>query len=252
MDHQFSSTFLHNIVVLIGCTKYPKKIIVMEIIATVHLIPNIVANPYLIIDPDGLTVIDTGLPGNYRKILKYMTGLGYFPSDLKRIIITHADTDHIGSLYALKKASGARVYASAVESEAMSKGQPSRQIKPNNFFLRLLMGVVSRFIKAAPIRADEILSEGQVLPVLGGLHVVETPGHTPGHVSLFSPSTGILFTGDSIIAREGGLVRSIQALTWDEAQADESARQQAALGAHIVCPGHGPVVMNATDKFPKI
>ena len=88
MDYHFSSTYLHNIVVLIGCTKYPKKIIVMEIIATVHLIPNIVANPYLIIDPDGLTVIDTGLPCNYRKILKYMTGLGYSPSDLKRIIIS--------------------------------------------------------------------------------------------------------------------------------------------------------------------
>ena len=113
MGHNFSSTFLHNIVVLIGCTKYPKKIIVMEIIATVHLIPNIVANPYLIMDPDGLTLIDTGLPGNHKKILNYMTGLGYSPSDLTRIIITHADMDHIGSLSALKKASGARVYASA-------------------------------------------------------------------------------------------------------------------------------------------
>ena len=224
----------------------------MEITANVHLIPNIVANPYLIMDPDGLTLIDTGLPGSDKKILNYISDLGRSPSDLKRIIITHADMDHIGSLYALKKASGARVYASAVESEAMSKGRPSRQIKPNNSFRRLLMGVVSRFMKAAPVRADEILSEGQVLPVLGGLHVVETPGHTPGHISLFSPSTGILFTGDSIVSREGGLVRSIQALTWDEAKADESARKQAALGARIVCSGHGPVVMNATDKFPKI
>ena len=224
----------------------------MKIVPNVHLIPNIVANPYLIVDPDGLTLIDTGLPGSQKKILNYISGLSRSPSDLKRIIITHADMDHTGSLSALKKASGARVYASAVESEAMSKGRPSRQIKPKNFFRRLLMGVVSRFMKATPLRADEILSEGQVLPVLGGLHVLETPGHTAGHISLFSPSTGILFTGDSIVARGEGLVRSLQPLTWDEAKADELARKQAALGACIVCSGHGPVVMDAASKFPKI
>ncbi len=224
----------------------------MEIIANVHLIPNIVANPYLIIDPDGLTLIDAGLPGSHKKILGYIAGLGRSPSDLKRIIITHSDMDHVGGLSAIKKSSGARIYASAIESDAMSKGSSSRKVKPRNFFRKLLMSVAGRFMRAVPIQADEILSEGQVLPVLGGLRVVETPGHTPGHISFFSPSTGILFTGDSIVAREGGLVRSLQALTWDEAKADESARKQAALGARIVCSGHGPVVMDASEKFPKV
>ncbi len=161
----------------------------MEIIANVHLIPNIVANPYLIIDPDGLALIDAGLPGSDKKILKYISGLGHAPSDLKWIIITHSDMDHTGGLSAIKNASGARVYASAIESEAMSKGSSSRQIKSRNFFRKLLMSVAGRFMRAVPIQADEILSEGQVLPVLGGLHVVETPGHTPGHISLFSPSS---------------------------------------------------------------
>ncbi len=193
----------------------------MEITANVHLIPNIVANPYLIMDPDGLTLIDTGLPGSDKKILNYISDLGRSPSDLKRIIITHSDMDHVGGLYAIKKASGAHIYASAIESEAMSKGRPSRQIKPKNFFLKLLMGIAGRFMKPAPVSADEILSEGQVLPFLGGLRVLETPGHTPGHISLFSPSTGILFTGDSIVSRDGGLVRSVKANTWNEAKADE-------------------------------
>jgi len=224
----------------------------MEIVANVHLIPNIIANPYLIIDPDGLTLIDTGLPGSDKKILHFITGLGRSPSDLKRIIITHSDIDHIGGLSALKKASGARIYASAIESNAISQGRASRQIKPRNFFRRLLMGIVGRFMKATPISVDETLHDGQVLPVLGDLRVLETPGHTPGHISLFSLSTGILFSGDSIVSREGGLVRSVPANTWDEAKADESARKQATLGAHIVCSGHGSVVMDAADKFPKV
>ena len=224
----------------------------MEIIANVHLIPNVVANPYLIVDSNGLALIDAGLPGSDKKILKYITGLGYASSDLKWIIITHSDIDHFGGLSILKKKSGASVYASTIEAEAMSKGSSSRQIIPRNFFRKLLMGVASRFMKPMPIYADEILSEGQILPLLGGLRVLETPGHTPGHISLFSPSTGILFTGDSIVSRNRGLVRSIKANTWDETKADESARKQSALGADIVCPGHGPVVTDAADKFPKI
>lgn len=114
------------------------------------------------------------------------------------------------------------------------------------------MGVASLIMKARPIPADEIIKEGQILPVLGGLHVLETAGHTPGHISLFSPSTGILFTGDSIISHHEELSRSLPQLTWDEANADEAARKQAALGAHIVCPGHGPVIKEAINKFPKI
>jgi glyoxylase-like metal-dependent hydrolase (beta-lactamase superfamily II) len=224
----------------------------MEITENVHLIPNVIANPYLIIEPGGLTLIDAGLPGSQKKILGYLSKLGRSPSDLKRIIITHADLDHVGGLAALKRSTSARIYASPIESDAMSKGNPSRIIKSRNSFRRLLMSLVSRFLKAAPIPADEFISEGQILPVLGGLQVLETGGHTPGHISLYSPSTGILFTGDSIIAREGRLLRSLPSLTWNEAKADESARKQSTLGARIVCPGHGQVVMEAANKFPVI
>ena len=59
-------------------------------------------------DPDGLTLIDTGLPGSGRKILNYISGLGRSPSDLKRIIITHSNIDHFGGLSEIKKASSAR------------------------------------------------------------------------------------------------------------------------------------------------
>jgi glyoxylase-like metal-dependent hydrolase (beta-lactamase superfamily II) len=106
--------------------------------------------------------------------------------------------------------------------------------------------------KPAPVQVDELLSDGQILPVLGGLHVVETLGHTPGHISLFAPSAGVLFCGDSIVSGEDGLRGSSGANNWDQAKSDESVRKQAALGAHILCSGHGPVVMDATGKFPQV
>ncbi len=224
----------------------------MEISPNVHLIPNVIANPYLIADADGLTLIDAGLPGSEKKILAYMAARGHRPEDLRRIILTHADGDHIGALAALKRLTGARTYASAIEAEAVARGRSSRQTRPRQFFRRLLLGIVHGLFKPRAVQVDEIISEGQTLPVLGGLRVLETPGHTPGHISLFSPSTGVLFTGDSIISRDGGLQGSLPAYTWDAEQAAASVRKQAQLGAQVVCPGHGPVVSDATGKMPAL
>ena len=223
----------------------------MKIIDGVFVVPGVVANPYIIVDTDGLTVIDTGLPRSQKKILAYVAGLGKQVQDVKRIIITHADFDHIGGLAALQLASGARTYASKIEADAIAKGKSSREIKATGFALRrLLFAILSPFVKATPIKVDETLAEGQTLPVLGGLRVIETPGHTPGHVSLFAPSVGVLFCGDSMVSDDHGLQGSRPGITWDETRARESERKQAALGAHIVCSGHGPVVMDANGKFP--
>jgi glyoxylase-like metal-dependent hydrolase (beta-lactamase superfamily II) len=247
---------------------FPKEA-VMEILPNIHLIPDIIANPYLLIDPDGLTLIDAGLPGSHRKILRYMAGLGFVPADLRRILITHADFDHVGGLAALKAATGARVFASPVESQAMGEGHSSRPLKPRSVIVKLLFDLMARLFKPAPVQADELLTDGQVLPVLGGpgndpqisqikqiggggLLVVETSGHTPGHISLYARSAGVLFCGDSMVSEENGLRGSRGANNWDQAKADESVRKQTALGARIVCSGHGPVVMDAAGKFPNV
>jgi glyoxylase-like metal-dependent hydrolase (beta-lactamase superfamily II) len=116
--------------------------------------------------------------------------------------------------------------------------------------MRMVFALMRPFMKPTPFQVEEILTDGQILPALGGLRVIDTAGHTPGHISLFAPSMGILFCGDSIVTDENGLHGSRSGLTWDEAKAKEAVRKQAALGARIVCSGHGPVVMDASDKFP--
>ena len=224
----------------------------MEITPNVHLIPDITANPYLIIDPGGLTLIDAGLPGSQKKIFSYLATLGFTPTDLKRIVITHSDFDHIGGLAALRSASGARVCASEIEANAIATGKPSRPIRPQNLLQKLVFGLLGAFARTAPLQVDEILRDGQVLPILGGLTVLDTPGHTPGHISLFAHAAGILFCGDSLVAGKGQLSPSRPDVTWDRIKADESVRKQAALGAQIVCSGHGPVVTDAKDKFPQV
>jgi len=116
----------------------------------------------------------------------------------------------------------------------------------------VLFGLIAGLIKTAPATVDEFLTDGQVLPVLGGLRVVETFGHTPGHISLFAPSVRVLFTGDSIVTGNGKLMPSREGNTWDMDKALEAVRVQAGLGAQIVCSGHGPVVKDAAAKFPHV
>jgi glyoxylase-like metal-dependent hydrolase (beta-lactamase superfamily II) len=224
----------------------------MEIYPKVHIIPGITANPYLLVDQVGLTLIDAGLPGSDKKIMTYIKRLGYLPRDLKIIIVTHADFDHVGGLAALVKASGAKVLASPLEAAAMADGHPSREIKPTNNLMKIIFILLTLFGSTSKVHADQLLSDGQLLPILGGLQVLDTRGHTPGHISLFLPTEGILFSGDSIVSEAGRLYPSREAVTWDRNKADQSVRRQAGLGTKIVCPGHGPVIMDAQEKFPTV
>ncbi len=223
----------------------------MEIVPNVHLVPGVIANPYLILEANELTLIDAGMPGRHRRILRYMAYLEHSPDDLKRIIITHADFDHVGGLAALKAATGVRVYASAAEATAIATGNPSRPLKTGNLLLKGVFAITGQLLKAPPAQVDELVAEGHEFPVLGGLRVVETFGHTPGHISLFAPSVGVLFVGDSLVSDRAGLRGSRGFNTWDQDRADAAVRKQAALGARIICAGHGPVVKDVV-RFPQV
>jgi len=223
----------------------------MKITDTIHLIPNVQANSYLILEPNGLTIIDTGMPFSDKQTLKYIANLGHSPKEIKRILITHADLDHYGCLAALKEASGARTYASQPEAEAMAKGISSRPINSNiGRFQGFMIRLAGKLLKPTPIQVDEFLKDGQVLPVLGGLQVVGTPGHSPAHLSYYSSSVHVLFCGDTMKSNDKGLRASRSRNNWNQTAADASVRKQSTLGAQIVCPGHGPVVKDASDKFP--
>ncbi len=219
----------------------------MLIAPNVHRVRGLIVNSYLVEDGDGLTLIDAGVSA--KKLLAYLDRVGRSPSDVVRIVITHADPDHYGGLADLREASGATVYAHPVEAAAIQQGGVSRDLKPG-CSARLFQFVMSR-VTLKPATVDEHLQHGQELPILGGLQVVHTPGHTPGHVSLFSPSVGVLFCGDSIHSVVGRMCVSRGANTWDEGQAKRSLEVQRELGPQVVCPGHGSVVTDAASKFPR-
>jgi glyoxylase-like metal-dependent hydrolase (beta-lactamase superfamily II) len=154
-------------------------------------------------------------------------------------------------LAALRSATGARAYADPIEAQAIAAGRASREIKTRGL-LRFARAIAAPLFKTAPAVVDECLTGGQVLPISGGLQVIATPGHTPGHLSFFLPAAGILFAGDSLASSGGTLNGFIGANTWDVEKAKASVRLQAALGAKTVCVAHGSVVTDAAGKFPKV
>lgn len=223
----------------------------MEITTGVHLIPGVTANVYLILESNGLALIDSGLPGSASKILKYIDSLGFGPEDIDHIIITHADEDHYGALAKLQFMTGASTYASLIEANAIQQGKSSRQLRLVGF-KKFLFNFLRKFFHAKPAQITTKISENQILPFIGGLHVLATPGHTPGHISLYSPSQGILFAGDSMRSTGEYLTPSSGVNTWDEEEAIISVKKQSRLGARIVCVGHGPVIYEARTKFPEL
>ncbi len=221
----------------------------MEIIPNIYQIEDSFVNAYLIVSNDDLVLIDTGFSTNAKHIHAKIEELGFTAADLKLILITHTDKDHVGGLSNLLKASNAKLHASRFEGEAIQKGEPSRPLIGKGL-MNLVYKLSAPLSKFPPAKIDEFLSSGQVLDIAGGVRVIATPGHTPEHIAFFLEAQGVLFAGDALRAPDGELHISSGANTWDEAQAIESAKILADLKPKIVCCGHGPVVFDAADKIP--
>lgn len=151
-------------------------------------------NSFLLADDDGsLTLVDAGLKNAHRKVLAALAGLGKAPGDVQRVLLTHAHPDHAGGLAGAKAATGARVLAHEVEAPFLESGEPPpRETTTGRLLGRLPGGGFGR------VDVAETFADGATLPVAGGLTVVHTPGHSPGHCSFLHPSTGVLITGDAI------------------------------------------------------
>jgi glyoxylase-like metal-dependent hydrolase (beta-lactamase superfamily II) len=154
----------------------------------------------------GVSLIDTGVPGNETKILDGVRRIGYQPSDIKRLIVTHADIDHVGSLKAIKRITHAPVACHTVEKALLE--HPERR-RPSGTPLASLISPVFALMRLAPalrvepVSPDEIYVDGDRLPE--GFVMIHTPGHTPGHVSLLHPEKRFLIAGDALNTRTGPL-----------------------------------------------
>jgi glyoxylase-like metal-dependent hydrolase (beta-lactamase superfamily II) len=157
-------------------------------------------NSFLIADDDGsLTLVDAGLKRAEKKVLAALASLGKAPQDVQRIVLTHAHQDHAGGLAGAKAATGANVLAHDRDAVYLQSGKPP-QLDHSRLSGRLMNRMRGGFGK---VDVGETFQDGELLPIGGGLRVVHTAGHSPGHVSLLHEPTGVLITGDAIFNVRG-------------------------------------------------
>lgn len=179
-----------------------------------------VINSYLVPEADGFTLIDAGVPGLERHVQAVVNRTG---RTLRRVVMTHTHPDHIGSVDALKEAfPDLEVLVGAGDAEQMAR----------------------HGVRATPAR---LLRGGDSI---GSLRVLDTPGHSPGHLAFFDERDGTLHAGDTFVGipslRVASVVNALFPLpsigTEDLARTVRSARELLDVPARFLAPGHGRVL----------
>jgi glyoxylase-like metal-dependent hydrolase (beta-lactamase superfamily II) len=194
-------------------------------------------NAFLVVEDDGLTLIDTMIPRSAGKVLSAARARG---GSIVRIALTHAHGDHIGSLDELMgRLPDAEVIISSRDARLLAKDMSLDRGEPQD---KLRGGYPGA--KTSP---DRTVEPGERI---GSLEVVASPGHTPGHIALLDTRDGTLYCGDAY-STLGGVATSAKVyprfplpgmVTWHRPTELASARALRALEPARLAPGHGRVV----------
>lgn len=194
------------------------------------------ANVFLLVG-ESLTLVDTGFKGRSVHILKEVRRLGYSPSDIARIIITHHHADHTGSLAVLKEATRAKVFAHAADAPYIDGRLPQPgPVRPE--WLGETLAPLHGLWATTPAPVDVVVGDGDELPILGGIRILHTPGHTAGSISLFLPKERLTIIGD-LLSNTYGLSLPSRAFTVDMVKEIKSINRVANLEFEMACFGHG-------------
>ncbi|ACK61689.1 TPA: MBL fold metallo-hydrolase [Bacillus cereus] len=186
-----------------------------------------VIHPILLWDDEMAVLIDTGFPGQIEDIQVEMEKVGVSFDKLKVVILTHQDIDHIGSLPELLQRcrSNIKVYAHELDKPYIEGDLPL-----------LKDGNVENRPKG---KVSDTMIDGQELPYCGGILILHTPGHTPGHISLYLKQSKILVAGDSMYSVNGMLGGIHAPTTINIKEAQQSLKKYLNLDIESVVCYHG-------------
>ena len=195
----------------------------------VPLLPLDTLNVYLL----GDVLIDSGATFSRRQILRALRG-----KEVRAHALTHAHMDHQGSSHAICEALKIPLWCGQGDREAMETGDLGL-ISPAP---RSPVGRFGRMFAGEGHPVSRTLLEGDQI---GDFTVIETPGHSPGHLSFWRESDRALVLGDVAFSRSFITLRKyihepFAGATYDVGQNRASARKVAELGPELICFGHGP------------
>jgi glyoxylase-like metal-dependent hydrolase (beta-lactamase superfamily II) len=221
----------------------------VEVYPGIHRVPSLRwSNAYLLVEPEGLTLIDAGVPGDGKKILRYIQDIGRDPSELLGVVLTHSHPDHTGPVKGLFHHTGATIFVHPADTR--------QGARPDDFWLHY-PGQPPSLVWDIPflhrIPAHQFLEDGQVLPVLGGLQVLHTPGHTPGSICLYGVQKKVIFTGDTLLADGYSFRRPLPFPGTNFRKYRASVERLAQLPFEVACVGHGrPVLQGGSARLQEM
>lgn len=211
-----------------------------------HRIGNDIVAAYLVVADDGVTVVDAGLPGHWKDLVDELTSLGLSPADVKGVVLTHGDADHIGFAERLRRDHGVPVFVHGADAERARTGAkpkvaagPMRLVPTLGFFADALR---KRAVPTTYVSEVVEVHDGDVLDLPGAPVVIGLPGHSPGSIAVHVPSADAVFVGDALTTRHvltGREGLQPAPFTDDPAAALASLDRLAGLQASWVLPGHG-------------
>jgi hydroxyacylglutathione hydrolase len=222
----------------------------MEIIPGVHKIDGVRgANCYLVTSGPEMVLIDAGMRGSARKLADYLQGLGKNPSDIKYILLTHSDIDHIGGAAEIKKITGAKLVIHEGDAPVLL-GNNSSRLRNKSRLVKILMGILSRLMSFPRVTPDIVLKQNTEV---AGYKILSTPGHSDGSISIYLPGK-VLFAGDALTSDQSGNPRPpSKMLATDIVQAKASVGIIAGLDFDTLLVGHGaPVKGKASQKVKEM
>ncbi|MDO8542341.1 MAG: MBL fold metallo-hydrolase [Opitutaceae bacterium] len=200
-----------------------------------HMIRGLMSVPHVLVDESGVVLLDTGFPGDARRIRHQIQRLGRGPRDVRAILLTHGHIDHAGNAAALQEWTGAPVYAHPADQPHIEGTYPYSGFAHVAGLLEAVGRAVTRY---RPVKVEVPLRDNDVLPLWGGLQVVHLPGHTLGHCGFYSARHNLLFSGDLWVRFMMRTQASPRIFSDDIAQVPASMRKARSFGARWVVPGH--------------
>ncbi len=191
-------------------------------------------NPTLFYDDEQAVLVDAGMPGHLGLLKSAMEQAGIPLERIKAVIFTHQDIDHIGGIKELQQAVGKPidVYAHAEDQPYIEGDKSPIKMDPERVAKMLerlpedmRKQAESLFLNPPTAKVTKVVTDGEVLPFFGGVQVIHTPGHTPGHICLYHVESKTLVTGDATVSQDGKLLGPSAQATYDMDLAQESHKK---------------------------
>lgn len=218
--------------------------------------------PVLIWDDKDMVLIDTGIPGQSENFRQAITIAGVPYERINKILITHQDIDHVGSLASIVKELDGKVEVIAHEIEKqyitgektpvklaqLEQYKDSLPDERKGFYEILKTGFAN-----TKTNVNVTVVDGDVLPYCGGIKVIYTPGHTPGHICLYHSDSKTLIAGDEMNIQDGHLIGPNQSNTYDMEEAVKSLHKFTRYDIqNIVCYHSGLYNNNANEAIREL